>query len=150
MTPTLAGFLAFVRSQMGVPASALPDDSQFLTWAYDVAVELVNQNLQGASPTIYLLAVYNCAASNLLAFAQDVPPLAAGAPGYFAAIRKGFNMNAFTLPVSSASDEGTSTSYVVPEFLSTLSLADLGYLTNPYGRQYLAFAQRYGTVWGLS
>ena len=150
MTPTLAGFLAFVRSQMGVPASALPDDSAYLVWAYDVALELVNQNLQCASPTIYMLAVYNCAASNLLAFAQDVPQDPPVTLGYFAALRKQFNMNAFTLPVSSGSDEGTSTSYVVPEFLSSLSLADLGYLTNPYGRQYLAFAQRYGTVWGLS
>jgi hypothetical protein len=155
--PTEAEWLSvFVRGQMGVPTSALPDGSVYIDWAYGAATEIVNMQLQCVSPLNYKLAVYNLAASNLLNFAQDVPqevefPGAPVAPGYFATIRQTLGLNNFTIGlVSSASDEGTSTAYAIPDYIKTLSLADLVYLQNPYGRIYFSIAQRYTTVWGIN
>lgn len=146
MGPTAAGFLTFVRDGMGIPESALPDDSIWLGYAYNVALELVNLDLACVAPTVYTLAVYNLAGSNLINFAQDVPPST-----FFADLRAQWNINSFVSGVvSSVSDVSTSTSLVVPDFFKDLSLADLQYLKDPYGRQYLIFAQRYGSLWGLS
>ena len=52
--------------------------------------------------------------------------------------------------MSSSSDNGTSASIMDSELLKNLSLADLTYLKDPFGRQYLAFAMRFGQQWGLS
>lgn len=146
MNPTLAGFLLFLRNQAGVPTAALPDDSVYVTWAYDVAVEIVQQALQAASPTVYMLAVYNLATSNLIHFAGDTAPST-----YFADLRKKLDINGEVLGVlTSTSDEGTSVSVQAPDFVKNLSLSDLQYLEDPFGRQYVAFAQRYGSVWGLT
>jgi hypothetical protein len=152
--PTPAGFLDFVRTQMGVSTAVLPDSSIYLALAFNVAIEIVNINLQPASPTLYTLAVYNLAASNLLNFAQDVPqtpPVVPPALGYFAKIRKTLGINSGSLGViTSASDEGTSGSLMLPDFVKALSISDLAYIRDPYGLQYLAIAQRYGSVWGLN
>jgi hypothetical protein len=145
-TPTLAGFLLFIRGQMGVSTTVLPDDSIFIVWAYNVAIELVNLGLQAASPTVYMLAVYNLAASNLVNFAQDQ-----AGNTYFADLRRTLQIDSMVPElVTSASDQGTSSSYFIPDFYKNISLADLQYLKDPWGRQYLAFAQRYGTLWGLN
>lgn len=160
--PTLAGFIAFVRAAMGISISILPDDSVWLVYAFNVAMALVNQSLAvvGVNPangtTIYTLAVYNLAASNLLNYAQDLPgaPIVPGsdpAAPFFAYTRAKWNMTSFVSGVvSSTSDEGTSMSLVVPKQLEELTIANLQQLKDPWGRQYLAFAQDYGTLWGLS
>jgi hypothetical protein len=160
--PTLAGFLLFIRNGMGITTTVLPDSSVWITYAYNVAVALVNQALSTvvvdpvAGTTIYTLAVYNLAASNLLNFAQDLPD-AAIVPGsdppqpFFAYTRSKWNMTSFVSGVvQSTSDEGTSMSVVVPKQLEELTLANLQQLKDPYGRVYLQFAQDYGTLWGLS
>jgi hypothetical protein len=37
-----------------------------------------------------------------------------------------------------------------PDFVKTLTLANLQQLKTPWGRQYLAYAQSAGPLWGLS
>jgi len=143
--PTQAGFLLWVRSRMGVPVDALPDDSIFIAYAYDVAIAIVNPEL-AAVPPIYMLAVYNLAGDNLVNFAPDVPPST-----YWSELRGSFATFAFAPGVvTSSSDSGTSTSLLNPEQMKDFTLANLQNLKTPYGRQYLAWAQSYGPLWGLT
>ena len=150
--PTPAGFLNFVRNVMGVPTDVLPDDSLVLVYALQVALLIVNQKINAASPAIYTLAVYNLAGDNLINYAQDLPPFPdPPALPFWAALRKSYGSNNFVAGVvSSASDEGTSSSYDVIKTLETLTIGQLQNLKTPYGRQYLAFASQVGTNWGLS
>jgi hypothetical protein len=138
---------------MGVSPDVLPEDSFWFAAAYDVAVDIVDPLFCQVSPTIYKLMVYNLAGSNLLNFAQDPPeadPFKDGKP-YFEYYRDKWNLNSpISGVVSSAADQGTATGLEVPDALKNMTLADLQYFQNPYGRQYLAFAQRQGSLWGLS
>lgn len=154
--PTLAGFIAWARVEMGITTDQLPDDSVWWGYAFNVAIDVVNLAICQASPTIYMLAVYNLAASNLVEFAQDPvgsepfkqynnQPLT-----FFSYARAVWNINGYVSgTITSASDESTSSSLIVPDYSKNLTLADLQYMKTPYGRQYLAFAQRYGTLWGM-
>jgi hypothetical protein len=161
--PTLAGFLSFIRNVMGISTTVLPDASSVITMAFNVAIAIVNINLQiipvGPQPgdTIYSLAVYNLAGSNLLNYAQDLPGAAvvpgSGDPGlpYFEYTRQKYNINGFVSGVvQSSSDEGTSVSMVVQEAAQTFTLQDLQQLKDPYGRRFLSFAQQAGTLWGIN
>src|ERR1017187_7799432 len=131
---------------MGINTTILPSSAPVVTMAYNVAIDLVNTDLACGPVYVYELAVYNLAGSNLINFAHDTPPST-----YFTDIRKQWNMSGFVSGIiQSASDVSTSESMVVPDFIKELTLADLQYTKDPYGRQYLAFAQRYGTLWGLS
>lgn len=172
MQPTLAGFQNFITTVMGISTTILPADSPVIGFALSVALSIVNKQLQcvavpqtdgaGASLnsgglTIYALAVYNLAGSNLLSYAQDQP----GAPNvrgskppmpFFAWTRKQYNINGFVSGViQSAADETTSESMVVMDAAKQFTMANLQQLKDPYGRQYLAFAQSAGpTTWGMS
>jgi hypothetical protein len=133
--------------------------------AYNVAMAIVNRALQAVSFTnpmtgqpssVYALAVYNLAGDNLINYAQDIPnaPNVQGsvppAP-YFINLRQRWNVYGFVSGViQSASDEGTSTSFVVQEAAENFTLSNLQNLKTPYGRAYLAFAQSYGTLWGMN
>ncbi len=136
---------------MGVPVNALPDDSLAITYAFNVAIAIVNQQLLAANPLIYELAVYNLAGDNLINWAPDVPQVPVVEVGYFQALRQGYGCNSFVAgTISSASDEGTSESIATVDSLTKLTIGQLQNLKTPYGRQYLAFAQMVGTNWGLS
>ena len=77
-----------------------------------------------------------------------------GDPGlpFFAFTRKQWNLNGFVSGVISGSaDETTSQQLVVQEAAKNFTLANLQQLKDPYGRQYLAFAQSYGPeTWGMN
>jgi len=144
--PTLAGFIAFIQNVMGISSIYLPTTSPVIQMALTIALDIVNVQLQTASPDIYTLAVYNLAGDNLINFAPDQ-----AGQTYFQDLRTSFHISDFVAGVvQSSGDEGTSTSLTVPEALSHLTLSDLQNLKTPYGRQYLAFAQRYGQLWGLT
>ena len=158
--PTIFGFIEFIRLQVGINSLVLPDSNLAIQFAYNVALSIVNPFLanvgnypncnyiNGQVPTspIYMLAVYNLAADNLINFTQDVV-----GSTYFADLRKQWNLAGFQSGViSNSSDQGTSQSLVVQEAAKNFMLADLQYLKTPYGRQYLAFAQRYGSLWDIS
>lgn len=152
--PTRAGFLLFIRGVMGIDPLILPDDNLVIDYALAVAQETVNPALMqlpngslGQSLwTTYVRAVYNLGGSNVLNFAQDQD-----GREYFETQRKKYATNAFQPGlVTTTSDQGTVTSLLNQEAMRTFTLANLQQLKDPYGRQYLAIAQSYGTLWGAS
>lgn len=164
--PTLAGFLAFVRA-LGIPPTALPDDSAYLALAFNVAISLANVQLASVSvggdgTSIYTLMVYNLATDNLVNYAQDIPsgPMFVDPNGtspddpplpFFAGLRKQWGLNNWVAGVeSSTSDVSTSSSLEVIEAAKTFTMSNLRNLKTPWGRAYLEMAQDYGTLWGLS
>lgn len=145
--PTLAGFLDFVRSAMGIGPTLLPDSSESIADSYCVAKDIVNVAICQASPRMYALAVYNLGGSNLVNFAPDQ-----SGQTFFADLRRAYNINSFSAGVvGAASDVSTSVTLVVPKSLEEMMLADLQYVKDPWGRQYLSISQRYGpAAWGVS
>lgn len=144
--PTLGGYLDFLRTSVVISTADLPSDSPYIQLTYDVSLKTVNRALCTVSSLIYTLAVYNLATSLLLSWCPDQ----AGRT-YFADIRKKWNINDFvTGVVQSSSDEGTSQSMIVQKAAENFTLDDLQRLKDPYGRQYLQWAQKYGTLWGLT
>lgn len=158
--PTLAGFQSFITTVMGITSEQLPSDSPWIQGALNFALQEVNIELAWASgcgwpsgsnqtnvPLIYNAAVYNLAGSLLLQYAPDQE-----GQSFFATARKTWNILGFVPGVVlSGADVTTSESLVVPEFFKNLTLGDLQRLKDPFGRQYLAFAQNYGpTIWGRS
>lgn len=142
MTISLSGFIAFVRTDMGLTPEQVPDDSPSLALSYGGAEELVNQEISMVMPNQYAVAVYNLAASLLINY---------GTESVFSVLREKLNLNNLHVGViSSASDNGTSTNRLVPDFFKELSMADLQMLQDPWGRRYLMIAQQFGSLWGLS
>jgi hypothetical protein len=161
LQPTLAGFQAFVTGVMRVPEAALDPDDPAVAWCFDFAVQWVNAGLCSVPGlpgvwTLYAQAVYNLAADTLINAAQDgvgSPPIktAEGDLPYWQATRLNLQINNFVAGVvQSASDEGTSTGFLVPSSFGDYTIANLQNLKTPYGRAYLGIAQSWGTVWGLS
>lgn len=157
--PTLAGFNTFVRDVMKIDPTFLPVDDPLIGYAYASSQAIVNPSLGGVIPgqwtmpppvaqwSPFALATYNLAGSNIIHFAQDQPGRT-----YFRDLRTQYRIDSFTPGiVSSTSDGGTSTSLLNPDFMKGLTLANLQQLKDPWGRQYLMFAQSYGpTIWGIS
>lgn len=156
--PTLAGFVTFIQTVMQVPATAIPSPATDpnVALCYNIAVDLVNSAIAQVSGDMYILAVNNLAASNLVNYYPDpigAPNVAGSSPAapFFANLRNMWKLNSFVAGVvNSSSDEGTSQSLEMPEWASKLSIADLQYLKDPYGRHYMQIAQRFGSLWGLS
>lgn len=147
LRPTFEGFLGFVRGVMGVPVTAIADDSPTLRCCYDAALELVNVGMGLCRlPTIYTNTVYNAGASLVLNYANDTQPST-----YFSDARKKLGIGKLISGLmSSASDQGTSGSIVIGEAMSNLTLADLMMMQDPYGRQVIAVLMELGPVWGYT
>lgn len=162
-SPTLAGFVAWLRGYAGITTAILPDNSPYIGWAYTLALDWTNQDLcivgtmvQGY-PTVYALAVYNLGGHILITQCPDQPnaaPIDGSKPPlpYFAFARQQWGINSFVSGViQSTNDNGTGNSMVVPDAFKGLTIANLDQLKSPYGRQYLAFAQSMGpTIIGVS
>lgn len=154
--PNLAGFTEFVyaaaQSPTGlpIPLAALPDDSPYLNYAFCAALEIVWRRIALVAPHMYLLAVYNLGMDNLINYTPDQPGQA-----YFATLRgsapDGYGINNFVPGVvTAASDVATATTLTAPEFMTSLTLANLQNLKTPFGLAYLSIAQSMGTLWGIS
>lgn len=142
MMPSLSGFIEFVRTDMGVTAARVPDDSPSISLAYGGAIDWVNPDIACVMPNLYSVAVYNLAASFLVNY---------GTEQVFADFRNKFGLNDFKAGViTGAGDNATSAQRLVPDFFKDLSLADLQMLQDPWGRRYLMIAQQFGSLWGLS
>jgi hypothetical protein len=148
--PNLADFTMFAIGQLGATSAQLPPTSPYLGYAFNVAQQLVYAPLQQASPLIFTLATYNLALDTLVNFCPDQPNqtffknLRGPKPGGFALF------NFVPGVVTAAADVSTSDSLVVPDFMKNLTLANLQNLKTPWGLQYLALVQSYGTLWGIS
>jgi hypothetical protein len=145
-TPNVTDYLAFIRTT-GIATAALPDNSTFIQFTYDVAIATVNLMIAAVVPELYVLAVYNLGVDQLYNYAQDTAPST-----FFTDARKKWNIYGFVAGVvNTASDNGTGDSLVVPDALSQLTLADLQNLKTPWGRAYLAIAQKWGAdLFGIS
>jgi hypothetical protein len=161
MDPTLAGFIQFVRQIMGIPATILPDTSTYLAEAFWASMTIVNQFLEivGTAeppvqqfPTYYGYAVYNLAGDFLVRYTLDDTTLTPPNDTYFQTLRKQMNLNAFVPGIiQSSSDQGTSQSFAIPDFIKSMTLGDLQLMQTPWGRNYLNLAQAYGpSIWGLT
>lgn len=156
MTVSFAGFQTFVTGVMGVASGNLPATGQ-QQFCYDLALYTVNQWLQNVAPgappqivqSLYDVAVYNLAGHNLALLATDQSSQTN--PTFWTSLRITLGLNAFAAgTVISAADESTSASFTAAEWASTLTVGQLQYLKTPWGRQYIDFAQKIGTVWGVS
>ena len=138
---SLSGFTDFVRAE-GVSTTVLPDDSLYLSTAYDIASSIVNTDINLISSIIYDLSVYNLGMDNLINFAQDVT-----GQTYWADIRKQFNVNSFVAGViKESNDETTGQTIETPEYFKQMSLINLQNLKTPYGRVYMQYSMQYGGV----
>jgi hypothetical protein len=144
---SLAGFIAFLRGSAQIPVAAIADDDQHICWAYDLAIETVLLQLKiYGGKTIYMMAVYNLGTDRLINLAPD-----AKGQTYFMKLREDLGINSFTAGVVTAtSDETTSTTLTTPDAFKNLTIGDLQNLKTPWGRDYLATAQKFGTLWGIS
>jgi len=150
-------YTTFIQQTMRIPLAALPTNSPFILQTLAIAQDIVNpalqvvcapsgSNLGYTGPGIYELAVYNLAGDMLINFAADQP-----GQTFFATARASYGINSFVAGVVGASaDATTSESLVVPEAVKNLTLQNLQNLKTPYGRQYLYYAQAFGTLWGLT
>lgn len=143
--PNLTDFYTFVTNQ-GVPSSDLPSTSEYLAWALNYAIEValpgpqIGAGLAGYAGS-YVMATYNLGLHQLLKVAQDV------SGNFFATVRQTYGLTSPKVGVVMASeDQGTSQTLVVPEFFSRLTLSDLDLMKTPYGREYLGYAQMYGST----
>ncbi len=157
--PSLGGFITFITNVMAVPTSALdPNTNPVIGWAYDFAISWVNDQLclvpsQPGAWTMYAMAVYNLASDTLINWVQDASdaPVYNNGMQYWAWLRATYGVNNFVAGVvQSTSDVSTSAGYMVPETFNGYTIANLGNLKTPYGRQYLSIASSLGTLWGLS
>lgn len=167
-TPNLAGFQWFLVNVAGISAVDLPPTTPVVAFAFDVALGLVNPALAlvgipNSSSFSYTrsqfdLAVYNLATDLVVNYAVDPPgaQIVTTRPDgtqltYFDFLRFKYGIGGFQSGVvNSVSDVSTSTSLEVIEAAKTFTLANLQNLKTPYGRNYLAIAQSYGPLWGLT
>lgn len=158
--PNLPDYTLWVQNVMGINVAYLPPSSPFLGYALGRAEALVLRIPSGygrCSPAgslmgfEYTLAVYNCAGHIQLKITPD--QIVDGIQWeYFLKKREDFRLlNPITGMVASTSDEGTSSSFAVPDALAQLTAMDLDFMKTPWGREYIAFQQDYGpTIWSLT
>jgi hypothetical protein len=160
--PNLTDYLKFLRGVVGIPVEALPDSSPWITQSYWYAMTVCNEQLGVVGnaetpppqvfPTYYAYAVYNLGADFLVRFALDDPAAPPPWNTYWKDLRAKMGLNSWVPGViQSSSDQGTSQSFMIPDWYRQISLGDQMLLQTPWGRQYLALAQAYGpTIWGLT
>ena len=152
-TPNVTDYTTWLVGQGFLP-QFLPAGSAWIEYALNQALIIVNrygQCVVGGMPNVaYTLAVYNCATHIQVKITPDAKgqtffqTMRGPAPG-------GFNMLGFLPGVVQASgDVSTNQTLLVPDAFKGLTFSDLNFMLTPWGREYLAYAQDYGSLWGLS
>ncbi len=152
---------AFVTDSSGNQINAIANDQNLIPASGDqyivvqaslsetlaIALEQVSETINCVSPLMYTKAVYNLGADRLINFGVDVQ-----GQTILADFRNKFQLLTLeTGTIGSASDSGTSGSYVVPEQMNSFTFDDIQLQKTPFGRQYMAIAQKYGqSIWGMS
>jgi hypothetical protein len=167
-TPNLAGFQWFLVNVAAIDTINLPPTAPVVAFAFNVALGIVNPLLCGVcipnqqnSPytrSQFDIAVYNLATDLVINWAVD--PTGSNVFStrpdgtemtFFEYLRFKWGIgNAHFGVVGSVSDVSTTTSIEVIEAAKTFTLGNLQNLKTPYGRTYLAIAQSYGALWGLT
>lgn len=143
--PNLPDFILFIRNSMRIPVSGLPADSVWPGYAFNQAMALV-LNVPTVSGLEYTLAVYNCGGHILIRITPDIQ-----GSDFFAQLRSNYEiLKPWSGMPSSTSDQGTSASFSVPDGIANLSIGDLNFYRTPWGREYLSYAQDFGSIWGLT
>lgn len=131
--------------------------SPWITYAFDQARDLVLipggsapwgfARGPGSAGIGYTLAVYNCAGHIQIRITPDEDGRT-----FFKESRATFGMLKMSVGlVQATSNVDTSSTFAVPDSLKQLTLSDLGFMTTPWGRDFLSYNQDYGpSVWGLS
>jgi hypothetical protein len=151
LTTVQVWFTDFLTNTVGIPSDSLPSTSTLILTAQRWGVGMVPWQFSCVcpSPDIYQLAVCCAGASFLINWAPDVST--AANPTYFADLRKEYGILQSQVGlVSSASDEGTSSGYQLPDWATNANMQDLQWLRDPFGRQLLALLQQFGSLWGIS
>jgi hypothetical protein len=155
--PTLDGFTDFINNIVQIPTDQIDPGSYVLDFSFNYAMDICLIYLDqvpslgpsALAPTVYAIAVYNLGADTLINYAPDIP--GASDPTYWSDLRASFGINEFTGGVINfSSDQSTSTGVAVADAIKQLTIMDLGTLNTPWGRNYMAIAQNYGTLWGMS
>lgn len=146
-TPNAADYTTFLQTELQIPAAALPANSPWITYALNRSIDMTLQ-----VPTVaaedYVNTVYCGAAHIQLSITPDQP-----GQDYFSTAQgaSGFALSGATSGVvSSASDQGTSSSFAVPSAMSRLTFQDLQFSKTPWGRAWLSWGQDFGPAWGVS
>ena len=148
-TPNVTDYTTFLQTSVGIPVSALPADSPWITYAFNQGLALTAY-IPTITPIVYVLAVYNCATHLQIKITPDQP-----AQTYFSTLRGsgegGFNLVGVpTSVLSGSADQGTSQAMAVPESLKNLTLTDLDFMRTPWGRDWIQYGQDIGPLWGLA
>ncbi len=143
--PNLTDFTTFVLNQ-GVPTADLPSGDEYLTYAFNWAINLC-LTVPSMPAQIYILAVYNLGTHRLIRIAPDQT-----GQTWFTDARQQYGLLVLKPGVVLASgDQGTSQTLVVPEWYQHLPLQAQDLLKTPWGREYIDYAQMAGTyVVGVS
>lgn len=144
--PTLSGYVSFIRNIMGINTTLLPDNSPYIEFSYNLAINICTDLLtlipQIPGEFLYITAVYNLAGDTLLTYAVDQP-----GQTFFSQAKQKYQLNTFVSGVVSfAGDEGTQSTLTVPDSLKHLTIGNLQNLKTPYGRTYLAIVQDFGSL----
>jgi hypothetical protein len=141
----LTDYTAFLYGVVGIPQLNLPPGAGIINTTLTLALAVVNQMLLCA-PGMYVLAVYNLGADRLINYATDV-----SGQTYFTDLREKLRIHQVPSGMpSSANDQGTGVGILNPEWMKTMTLADLQNMRTAPGREYLGIALSVGTLYGIS
>jgi hypothetical protein len=147
MTVTRDGFVAFIRSARIILPSrevvtiddiALPDDSDDITNSYEYALARVAEIIEAFNDIDYTRAVYNLAMHDLIlnSTAEVFWPVQL-------ALNIAFQKTGF---VQSTSDEGTSTSMALADYLAKQNASMMELSKTQFGLQYIAIISLYSPL----
>lgn len=147
-TPVAIGTPLAITSLAAGTAAPPAENTAASPWpqyALNRALDLVVM-VPGVAGLEYTVATYMCAAHILMQITPDQPN-----QSYFGKAREKLDLlEPISGVVQASTDEGTSVSLLVPESLKNLTIGDLEFTRTPWGRQYLAYAQDFGAICGLS
>lgn len=143
--PNVQDFTTFLQTGLAIPESALPSDSVWIGYAFNLALALTLR-----VPTVsyhdYVHVVYCCGAHILLTITPDQPGMT-----YFADAQKSFGLSSpISGVIASSSDQGTSSGTAVPDAMKRLTFQDLQFTQTPWGRTWLGWGQDFGSPWGVT
>jgi len=147
VTPTIAGFTTFCRNVAGINSTVMPDNDPGFLDAFTFAQAWAPCELICMSGLLYTACVYNMGVSLILSYQPDQ-----AGQTFFKDLRAAYKINNFVPGVvSSTADQATSTTLTVGTQLSNLSLLDLQFMADPFGRKAIAICGELGpSAWGLS